>query len=66
MNKQLQVEPINLQELEAAKGGWSYKGCIITNGKCSEGGCGVANGKCTGNSGDDDDDEEGGEGIPPQ
>lgn len=46
MNKQLQIEPIDLQELEAAKGGWSYKGCIIANGKCSEGGCGIANGKC--------------------
>lgn len=40
------IEPIELQELEAAKGGWSYKGCIICNGKCSEGGCGIANGKC--------------------
>lgn len=58
MNKQLQIEPIDLQELEAAKGGWSYKGCIIANGKCSEGGCGIANGKCTGCSDDDEDSEE--------
>lgn len=46
MNKKLQIEPIDLHELEATKGGWSYKGCIITNGKCNEGGCGIANGKC--------------------
>lgn len=31
MNKQLQIEPIDLQELEAAKGG-----CGIANGKCPE------------------------------
>lgn len=46
MNKKLQIEPIDLHELEMVKGGWSYKGCIIANGKCSEGGCGIANGKC--------------------
>lgn len=60
MNKKLQIEPIDLHELEATKGGWSYNGCIIANGKCSEGGCGIANGKCTGceNPGEEDDDNK--------
>lgn len=58
MNKNLQIEPIELNELDSLKGGadFSYKGCIICNGKCSEGGCGIANGKCRPD--DEDEDEE--------
>lgn len=48
MDKNLSVEPIDLQELEKVKGGFSigFKGCLIANGKCTEGGCGIANGNC--------------------
>lgn len=48
MNKKLEIEPIDLQELEEVKGGLELKfhGCLIANGKCTEGGCGICNGNC--------------------
>lgn len=48
MNKQLDFEPIELEELEGVLGGSSdgNNGCGITNGKCATGGCGLFNGKC--------------------
>lgn len=48
MNKQLDFEPIKLDELEGVLGGSAseFNGCGITNGKCSGGGCGLFNGKC--------------------
>ncbi len=60
MNKKLEIEPINLNELDSLKGGTdiTYKGCAICNGKCSEGGCGITNGKCGKQEDDEDDDDE--------
>lgn len=56
MENKFQLEPIDLSELESVRGGFSYKGCIIANGKCSGGnGCVIANGQC---AGDEDDDED--------
>ncbi len=48
MDKQLDFEPIKLDELEGVLGGSadSNSGCGLTNGKCAEGGCGLFNGKC--------------------
>jgi len=49
MNKQLDFEPIELNELEGVLGGgaaFEIKGCTITNGKCAQGGCGLCNGNC--------------------
>lgn len=48
MNKQLDFEPIELDELEGVLGGSAEgnNGCGITNGKCATGGCGLFNGKC--------------------
>ncbi len=48
MKKQLDFEPIELNQLEGVLGGSAseYNGCGITNGKCGEGGCGLFNGKC--------------------
>ena len=46
-NKLLEYEAVDLQELELIRGGGSYNGCLVTNGKCSAGGgCGITNGKC--------------------
>lgn len=56
MEKNFNIERIDLQELEAIHGGASnnadgingIKGCGLFNGQCStEGGCGITNGKCT-------------------
>lgn len=48
MDKKLSIEPIDLHELEDINGGITinFKGCLITNGKCTEGGCGITNGNC--------------------
>lgn len=48
MNKQLDFEPIELDELDGVLGGSTGEnnGCGITNGKCAAGGCGLFNGKC--------------------
>lgn len=62
MNKQLGFEPIELEELEGVLGGADSKnnGCIVTNGKCSEGGCGICNGKCGPEEVKDDTDDNNG------
>lgn len=49
MNKKLDFEPIELNELEGVLGGKAaFRGCFITNGKCDEGGCAICNGQCGG------------------
>lgn len=73
MTNELKIEPIDLNELEAVRGGAGYNGCVITNGQCSSGGgCFITNGKCTesgcgtkegkcstgGGDGDGDDDDK--------
>lgn len=49
MEKELNIQPIDLSQLEQIKGGGdTYKGCFVANGKCStEGGCAIVNGNCT-------------------
>lgn len=48
MFKNLQIEPIELNELDSLKGGAdpNYNGCVICNGKCGSGGCFITNGNC--------------------
>ena len=59
MKDNIQIEPVDLCELEATKGGYNYAGCMIVNGKCSgEGGCGITNGKCKDGEDDKDTGEE--------
>ena len=33
MKDNIQIEPVDLCELEATKGGYNYAGCMIVNGK---------------------------------